>query len=188
MKQGRHFQNGLDYLNNGSLQAARREFLLLLAYDPEDQAALDYLKTKTVEADYTTYETRQGDTTEAIARKVYGDPKKDFLVAYFSDLGSNEPLKPGVILKLPILDGETKSQKKPEAQRQPKRSTVSSSSAPDKARAEDHYRRGVNCFLAEDLQGAIREWEETLRLDPTHPNARRDAEKARSLLVKVGLK
>jgi len=52
----------------------------------------------------------------------------------------------------------------------------------------DHYRRGMNCFLAEDLQGAIREWEETLRLDPNHPNARRDAEKARSLLIKVGSK
>ena len=184
----KHFQNGLDYLNNGSLQAARKEFLLLLAYDPDNQAALDYLKTKTVEPDYTTYETRQGDTPEAIAKQIYGDPRKDFLVAYFGDLDSNEPLKPGIVLKLPILDGDTKSQKKPEAQRQPKRRTVSSPSAHDKARAEDHYRRGMNCFLAEDLQGAIREWEETLRLDPNHPNARRDAEKARSLLIKVGSK
>lgn len=37
----------------------------------------------------------------------------------------------------------------------------------DKAGAEDHYRKGLNYFLAEDLQGAIREWQETLRLDPS---------------------
>jgi hypothetical protein len=38
------------------------------------------------------------------------------------------------------------------------------------------------------MQRAIREWEETLSLDPEHPNARRNIEKARSLLKKGQLK
>jgi tetratricopeptide (TPR) repeat protein len=184
----RHLQNGLDYLNSGSLQAARKEFLLVLAYDPEHQAALDYLRTKTSERDYTAYEIREGDTLESIVKRMYGDPKKDFLVTYFSGLGSNGELKPGTVLRLPIVEAEPKREIRAEAKAETKHRIVSPPKVLDKARAEDHYRKGVNYFLAEDLQRAIKEWGETLRLDPTHPNAKGDIEKARSLLVNIGLK
>ena len=183
----RHFQKGLSYLGEGSLPSARREFLLVLAYDPQHKAALDYLKTKTAEADYLLYETRQGDTPSGIAKKVYGDSAKEFLVAYFSNAAANDQLKPGILVKLPNLEPEPKREHKQMA-KQAKPKSVSSPTARDKARADEHYRKGVNYFLAEDLQGAIREWEETLRLDPGHSRARRDIEKARSLLVYVGSK
>jgi nucleoid-associated protein YgaU len=183
-----HFQKGLDYLNNSSLPAARKEFLLVLAYDPENMAALEYLKTKTIEPDYTSYEIRQGDTISGIAKRIYGDSKRDFLVAYFNDLTSNDQFKPGMVLKLPILEAEPKREVRLETKRENKPRTASPPKAYDKARAEEHYRKGVNYFLAEDLQGAIREWEETLRLDPEHPNAKKDIEKARSLLFSMGSK
>ena len=80
------------------------------------------------------------------------------------------------------------AEKKPQVKSQVKKRIVSSPKVYDKARAEDHYKKGLNFFLAEDLQGAIKEWEETLRFDPGHPNAKRDIEKARSLLVNVGSK
>ena len=185
---GNHFQKGLDYLNNSSLQAARKEFLLVLAYEPENQAALEYLKTKTIEPDYTSYEIRQGDTISGIAKRTYGDPKRDFLIAYFNDLTSNDQLKAGMVLKLPILEAEPKREVRVETKRENKPRTASPPKIYDKARAEKHYRKGVNYFLAEDLQGAIREWEETLRLYPEHPNAKRDIEKARSLLLSMGSK
>ena len=51
--------------------------------------------------------------------------------------------------------------------------------------AEAHYGAGMRRFLAEDLEGAIREWEKTLSLDPAHPKARRDIEKARRLKGKI---
>ena len=187
---GNHFQKGLDYLNNSSLQAARKEFLLVLAYDRENVAALEYLKTKTIEPDYTSYEIRQGDTISGIAKRIYGDPKRDFLIAYFNDLTSNDQLKAGMVLKLPILEAEPKREVRLEAKRENKNKprTASPPKIYDKARAEEHYRKGVNYFLAEDLQGAIKEWEETLRLYPEHPNAKRDIEKARSLLLSMGSK
>ena len=112
-----HFQKGLDYLNKGSPQAARKEFLLTLTCNPEHEEALVYLKTKTAEPDYTTYEIRKGDTIGDIAKRMYGDPGKDFLVAYFNDLGSNDQLKPGMVLKLPILEPEPKPEARPEAKR-----------------------------------------------------------------------
>lgn len=51
--------------------------------------------------------------------------------------------------------------------------------------ADAHYEAGVRRFLAEDLDGAIREWGKALSLDPAHPKARRDIEKARRLKGKI---
>jgi tetratricopeptide (TPR) repeat protein len=48
--------------------------------------------------------------------------------------------------------------------------------------AQDHYRKGVEYFLAEQLDQAIKEWEETLRLHPDHRDAKRDLQKTRRLL------
>jgi tetratricopeptide (TPR) repeat protein len=187
-----HFQKGLDYLNKGSLHAARKEFLLALACNPEHEDALVYLKTRTNEPDCTVYEVKKGDTIEGIAKKIYGDQGKDFLVIYFNDLRGSDQLKPGMLLKLPVLEQDLKPEPKPEMKAEVKREAKPRPSPPpkayDKAGAEDHYRKGLNYFLAEDLQGAIKEWEETLRLNPEHSNAKRDIERARSLLVSMGSK
>jgi tetratricopeptide (TPR) repeat protein len=51
--------------------------------------------------------------------------------------------------------------------------------------ADAYYAAGMRRFLAEDLEGAIREWEKALWLDPAHPKARRDIEKARRLKGKI---
>ncbi len=50
---------------------------------------------------------------------------------------------------------------------------------------ELHYRRGVKCFLNEDLPKAIEKWEEVLLLDPDHRKAKRDIQNARRLLEKL---
>jgi tetratricopeptide (TPR) repeat protein len=54
-----------------------------------------------------------------------------------------------------------------------------------KEQAEKHYAAGQKRFVAEDLDGAVREWEATLQLDPTHGMARRDIERARRMLEQV---
>jgi tetratricopeptide (TPR) repeat protein len=51
--------------------------------------------------------------------------------------------------------------------------------------ADSHYAAGLKRFLAEDLDGAVEEWETTLKLSPEHPKAKRDLEKARRLLEQV---
>ena len=51
--------------------------------------------------------------------------------------------------------------------------------------AEIHYRRGVKFFLNEELENAIIEWNKTLAQNPDHTKAKKDIEKARSLLLKL---
>lgn len=45
-----------------------------------------------------------------------------------------------------------------------------------------HFKKGMQYFLNEKLRKAIAEWETTLQLDPSHPRARVDLEKARTML------
>jgi tetratricopeptide (TPR) repeat protein len=45
--------------------------------------------------------------------------------------------------------------------------------------AESHYKTGVVYYSSGDLDKAIQEWQETLRLNPAHPQAGQDLKKAR---------
>ncbi|MBU2623563.1 MAG: LysM peptidoglycan-binding domain-containing protein [Proteobacteria bacterium] len=54
-----------------------------------------------------------------------------------------------------------------------------------KSRAAEHYISGVNFYVNQDLDKAIKEWEITLTLDPNYPNAKKDIENARSFLDKL---
>jgi tetratricopeptide (TPR) repeat protein len=51
--------------------------------------------------------------------------------------------------------------------------------------ADRHYTAGLKRFFAEDLEGAIKEWETTLKLDPAHSKAKKDMERARRMLGQV---
>ena len=99
-----HFQNGVTFFRNGALQDARREFLLTLSYEPDHSQALSYLQTRLQKPVFRTYVTRQGDTLRKIARKVYHDPGKAFLVSDFNSISSSAELRPGTSLKLVILE------------------------------------------------------------------------------------
>jgi tetratricopeptide (TPR) repeat protein len=99
-----HFKRGQAYYKSNAVPAARREFAFTLYYDPEHSEALAYLKNRLNEEDYTLYEVKSGDTLREIARKIYNDPQKDFLVAYFNDLGKDPKLAPKMVLMLPILE------------------------------------------------------------------------------------
>jgi len=99
-----HFNQGQSYYKSNSIPAARREFALTLYYNSEHTEALAYLKSRLNEEDYTLYEVNAGDTLREIARKNYNDPQKDFLIAYFNDLGKDPKLTPKMILMLPILE------------------------------------------------------------------------------------
>jgi len=48
-------------------------------------------------------------------------------------------------------------------------------------KAEAHYKKGITYFLGGELDRAIEEWQEALRLNPAHPRAKRDLEKAQRL-------
>lgn len=183
----RHFARGLERFQKNAIQEARKEFLLCLTYQPGHAQAVEYLKYRLNEPDFLTYETREGDTLKKISREIYRDPDKDFLIAYFNDLEDKNPIKSGLTLKLPVITsiGVTKKSYSEEDAYKLKPNTLSKPRKPEGQRqeqAEVHYIKGARHFLAEELDKAIVEWEETLRLNPEHPNAKRDLEKARRIL------
>ncbi len=180
-----HLLKGKEHAKQKSYLSARNDFLLTLAYDPNCKDALEWLKNHVEPYGYTLYETKQGDTLRSVAQQVYLDPGKDFIVAYFSGQKNDDPLKPQTVLRLPLIETQLSQ---PEPRESKPRHAVMPAPQPraqrvyDKAGAEEHYRKGVSYFIAEDLPRAIKEWEETLNLDPEHPNARRNIDKARKLL------
>jgi tetratricopeptide (TPR) repeat protein len=102
-----HFKKALSYYQSNSIQAACKEFLIVLYYNPEHQEALNYLKHKLPGEDYTLYQVKDGDTLKEIAKKTFNDPEKDFLIAYFNGLRMDSKLVPGNTLRLPILESTT---------------------------------------------------------------------------------
>ncbi len=54
-----------------------------------------------------------------------------------------------------------------------------------KNQAEAHYILGVKHFMNEELQSAIKEWEKTLELNPSHDKAKKNIKNAKSLLEKL---
>jgi tetratricopeptide (TPR) repeat protein len=102
-----HFKKGLSYFQRNSMEAARKEFLIALHYNPNHQEALNYIKHKLPGEDYILYQVKGGDTLKEISKKTYRDPNKDFLIAYFNDLRVDAKLVPGNTLRLPLLESTT---------------------------------------------------------------------------------
>ncbi len=278
-----HLKKGKERYREGRYEESRREFLTALAYDPYLEEAADFLKHRLARQDFRTYVTKEGDTPKSVAREIYNDPGKDFLVAYFNGLDAGAVYRPGTRLTLPLLDipvagGARVSTRAnapvpsyapaPSAGSSPSRSPsrpIYPDDSLEKARAslrageyekaaafaqraleksptsreakelrnaayyqlgveyfqnrrysdslrmfrkvetsykdqndmveriesllsveaESHYKAGLKRFLAEDLEGAVKEWETTLKLNPGHSRARKDLERARGMLEQV---
>ena len=97
-----HYRDGNARLQEGNIDAARREFLLSLASDPDHANSLDALKNR-FELETTPYTVVAGDTFESIAKKQYGDPAKSPLVARVNRLDPAGKPVPGTVLTLPNL-------------------------------------------------------------------------------------
>jgi tetratricopeptide (TPR) repeat protein len=122
----RHFRDGNARLQEGSAEAARREFLLSLAADPDHAGSLGALKN-TLEPDAISYTVAAGDTFESIAKKQYGDPAKSPLVARVNNLDPGGKPVPGTVLTVP---GLAPPAAKPTVKRAPG-AAVDSAEAPD---------------------------------------------------------
>jgi len=137
---------------------------------------------------------REGDTLRKIAGEVYRDPDKEFLIAYFNRLPKGSTLSIGTELRIPEIDtGPSKTAEKGPAYSNPEKGANDLRNAAQRKEdadrklreADAHYAAGMRRFLAEDLDGAIRDWGKALSLDPAHTKARRDIEKARRLKGKI---
>ena len=249
----RHFQKGLAFYRSDFLEGARKELLIALRYNPSHKQAIDYLKNRLTGEGYTVYRVKEGDTLKSIARDVYKDPGKDFLISSLIDIDTQAKPVPGTVLRLPVLapelagavidvdkellkakdalrkkdfekalaiigkvreyDPENKNaadladasyyqigkklslekkyieslkmlnQVSPEYEGV--KEAISQVNKHIRMEAEIHYRKGVKHFVNEELEEAIKEWEQTLVLNPEHQKARKDIRDARSLLEKL---
>jgi len=103
---GKHLKLGIEQYDQNHFEDARRHLLIVLRYDPENQKAQRYLKQHLIPANYQSYKVQKGDTLKQVAKQVYQDPGKDFLIAYFNDLKPGQQPQPGNWLKLPHLEAE----------------------------------------------------------------------------------
>jgi len=107
-----HFKKGVTYYKKRQLKNARKEFMIALRHNPKHKQALNYLQNKFTRSVYSTYQVRKGDTYNKIARKIYKDSSKGFLIASVNKLPFKQKPRPGAILKMPRLDNIKKATQK----------------------------------------------------------------------------
>ena len=107
----KHYARGLKYLQEKRNRKARDDMLMALFYNRDDRNALDVLQKDFFPPETKPYHVKKGDTNLSIASKLYHDPKKEFLVAYFSDSGNSNSPAPGEILRLPIVESAPPAKK-----------------------------------------------------------------------------
>ena len=196
----RRYRAALALEESGETAKALREFLAVLVLDPDHEAAFRRVKNgKTgknggAETESRSWTVRVGDTLRKIAGEAYRDPEKEFLIAWFNRLPTGSPLSIGTELRLPDVDiGPSNTAEKVPGYSSPDKEANDLRNAAQRKEdtgrklreADAHYAAGMRRFLEEDLDGAIREWGKALSLDPAHPKARRDIEKARRLKGKI---
>jgi tetratricopeptide (TPR) repeat protein len=99
-----HFKKGKDFYQTRSYKSARKEFLTALRYNPDHAEALKYIKHKMTPSITHRYKIQQGDSLAKIAKKIYRDPNKYYLIAVYNNLDLNQQLVVGQYLTLPALE------------------------------------------------------------------------------------
>jgi tetratricopeptide (TPR) repeat protein len=99
-----HYQKGLATLEGKKPAVARNHFLAALRLDPGFQPALRQIKAHYSPFPLAVYLSAAGDRPATVARKVFNDEKKAFLVAWFNDLPEDGTMPPGTLLILPKLE------------------------------------------------------------------------------------
>ena len=99
-----HYQKGMAELRKKNQVAARNHFLAALRYDPAYQPALIQLNARFSPFPLAVHLSASGDHPDTVAKEVFGDEKKAFLVAWFNDLPVDQALTPGTLLILPKLE------------------------------------------------------------------------------------
>ncbi len=145
-----HYQSGMAALRNQKPAEARNHLLAALRLDPTFRPALAQINARFSPFPLAVHLSGPGDDPVTVAKAVFGDEEKAFLVAWFNDLPVDQALRPGTLLILPKLE-------KPPTKKARKKK-------PPKQLAQAH------ALLAEnDLDGAL-----TLagKADPDHPDVK----------------
>ena len=161
-----HFQKGLTLFKGHSYALARKEFLSALYLNPDHAEAIHYLKEKLGGEDFLTYEVKKGDTLQEVALKVYKDPQKDFVIAYFNGLKGDGPIQPPRILKMPIL-GPLPPKKAPASAK-----SAAGVKSEKTVGIQDTLGKGRSAYAENNYQESAALMEKVLEYDSTNREAR----------------
>ena len=100
----RHFAKGVVFFKKKSYKSARQEFLNVLRYNPDHPETAAYLKDKMTFKVTSRYRIQKGDSLVNIAKNVYQDANKYYLIAVYNNLDVNQKLIAGKYLNLPSLE------------------------------------------------------------------------------------
>ena len=98
-----HYQHGMAELSKNRQAAARNHFLAALRLDPTFRPALIQINARFSPFPLAVHLSTSGDHPETVAKAVFGDEEKAFLVAWFNDLPVDQALTSGTLLILPKL-------------------------------------------------------------------------------------
>jgi tetratricopeptide (TPR) repeat protein len=100
----KHYLLALKYSEDKRTDAVQNELLKALFYSPDNRQTRAFLEKSFSQPDFIPYRVKNSDNDASIARNVYHDAEKGFLVAYFSDSSDPDSLTPGELLHLPIIE------------------------------------------------------------------------------------
>lgn len=132
------FKDGLAKFNAGKPDAAHADFLASLRLDPENTAALPYLKDGYSPKILNDYTVKEGDTLRSIAEKVYGNSGGELLLTRINHLSIADALKPERIIKVPVVDKVLTSRLHAEAPEPGKPDKPSKKASKDNAVAHEY--------------------------------------------------
>ena len=162
-----HFKKGQAFLKANSHGLARKEFLSALYLKPDHAEAIQYLKQRMAGEDFITYEVKKGDTIKGVARKIYEDPQKDFLIAYFNGLKADSPIEPPLLLRMPILSLPAAA-KRPSAPAKP----TPDPKAETALNIQETLEKGKEAYGRENYQESAALTETVLEYDPANREGR----------------
>ncbi len=105
----KYFKEGFAQYEKGNIGPSFKALLKGLAYDPSNQDAVQLIKQKLIGQSLIDYKVEQGDTLASIVEKSkkegYDDPNLAMVIAQYNNLKDGQPLKPGQVVRVPVLVG-----------------------------------------------------------------------------------
>jgi tetratricopeptide (TPR) repeat protein len=86
----RFYHIGITEFENGNYEKARQAFVEALRINPEHEGAVLYVVDKLQDPETSQFEVEQKTGLKEIAEKIYGDPSKSGLIAYYNDMEESE--------------------------------------------------------------------------------------------------
>lgn len=103
-KAAAHVQKGKQFFDKNQTEAARREFLHALTYDPGNMEAIDHLKNRFNKNQLKKHTSSGEDSLPELSRIIYGDKSLAGVIAFFNNLAPDAIPPQGSVLDYPPLE------------------------------------------------------------------------------------